>query len=333
MRQAPLHLSRRTLLRSALLGPMAAAVPWAVAQATDGWPARPVRLIVPGFPGSPPDVVARSVADQIEKRLGQPILVENKGGAQGTIGLELVARAEPDGYTFGLVNLQSAAAPALRKNVPYDLGRSFAPVSQLTFESPVLVVANKLPVRDMETLVRYIKDRPGQLSYASAGSGTPSHLGMELLLREIDGKVTHVPYKGAAPAGTDVAGGQIEMALVGSGVATNLLKGNRVRAVAVSSDKRLANLPQVPTFAEAGFPSIDVRGWVGLVGPAGVPPAILSRMQSVVAEALDSPAVRARLEAVGSTPAPKKPEAFADFMQREEQRWQKVVREAGIQFE
>ncbi|MBL0419094.1 tripartite tricarboxylate transporter substrate binding protein [Ramlibacter sp. AW1] len=325
MRQAPLLLPRRTLLLAAALAPLAG---WT----SENWPTRPVRVIVPTFPGSPPDVAVRALADQVEKRLGQAIVVENKGGAQGTIGLGELARAEPDGYTFGLLNLQSTATPALRKT-PYDLRTSFTPVTQLTTEAPVLIVSNKLPAKDMKSLVEHIRSHPGQLSYGSAGSGSPSHLGMELLLREIGGKVTHIPYKGAAAAGTDVAGGQIEMALVASAVARQLLQGSRVRAIAVSSDKRLRSMPEVPTLAEAGFPQIDLRGWVGLVGPAGLPPAIVNKMQAAVAAALESPAVQARLDTTGATAAPSRPEAFAAFVAQEAQRWQRVVADAKIQFD
>lgn len=314
-------------------GLLAAAIALPLACAAQAWPSKPVRVIVPANPASPADAVIRAMSDELAARLGQPLIVENKGGAQGAIGLEAVAKAEPDGYTFGLVNLQSVAVASLRKNMPYSIRTSFAPVAQLTFESPVLIVNARLPADNLSALVRHLKAKSGQVSYASSGAGTPSHLGMELFTRELGIKLLHVPYKGAGAAATDVAGGQADLTLVGSAAAIQLIKGGRVKALAVSSDRRLASLPDVPTFAEAGFPSADLRGWVGLVAPAKTSREIVAQMQRMVSESLGTPAVKERLATLGSSPAPSTPDAFATFIAREDERWAKLVREANISFE
>ena len=318
-------LARRSLLA------IAAALPLLVhAQA---WPSRPVRIIVPSSPASPPDAVIRAMEDVLAKQLGQPLVVENKAGAQGAIGLEQLARSEPDGYTFGLINTQSVSATALRKDMPYKLETSFAPVAQLTFEAPVLIVSTKLQVGNLQDLVRLLRAKGDRMTYASSGSGTPSHLGMELFKREIGSQVLHIPYRGAAAASVDVAGGQADLTLVGSNVASQLIKGGRVKALAVSSDRRLPALPQVPTFAEAGWRNIDLRGWVGLVAPAGTSAAIMERMQQAVQATLSTPAVRQRFAMLGSTPTASNPGEFAAFIAQEDMRWKKVVKDANIQFD
>lgn len=325
--QAMKKLSERQRFRRGLL---AATLAFPLVCAAQAWPFKPVRVIVPANPSSPADAVIRALSDELAARLGQPLIIENKGGAQGAIGLEAVAKAEPDGYTFGLVNLQSVAAAHLRKNMPYSIRTSFAPVTQLTFESPVLIVGPRIPADNLSVLVRHLKAKAGQVNYASSGAGTPSHLGMELFTRELGVKLLHVPYKGAAAAATDVAGGQADLTLVGSAAATQLAKGGRVKALAVSSDRRLASLPDVPTFAEAGFSSVDLRGWVGLVAPAKTSRETVAHLQRIVSESLGESAVKERLATLGSSPAPSTPAAFGAFIAREDERWAKVVREANI---
>ena len=318
--------TRRTLICLAL------ALPWAAH--AEAWPAKPIRVIVPTMPASPPDAVIRSIEDLLAKELGKPIVVENKAGAQGAIALEMLAKSAPDGYTFGLINVQSVAAAALRKQTPYDINKSFAPVSQLTAENPVLIVnAKKVPARNLKELVELLKTKSDTMTYASAGSGSPSHLGMELFKREIGSKVLHVPYRGAGPASVDVAGGQADLALVGSNVATQLIKGGRVRALAVSADHRLPSLPDVPTMAELGYKQLDLRGWVGLVAPAGTDPTIIAKMQDAVQKSLASEQVQSRFANVGSTPKSSSPTEFGRFIASEATRWQKVVKDASIKFE
>lgn len=301
--------------------------------ANDEWPTRPVRIIVPSLPASPADAVLRSLEDLLAKQLGKPVVLENKAGAQGSIGLEAVARAAPDGYTFGLLNMQGVAATTLRKQIPYNLNKSFEPVTQLTFESPVLIVSAKVQAQTLQELIKLLKAKGSEMTYASAGSGTPSHLGMELLKRSIGSEVLHVPYKGAGPASVDVAGGQANLALVGSNVAIQLVKGGRVRALAVSSDHRLPSLPAVPTFSEAGVKGLDLRGWVGLVAPAGTNAGIVAKMQHAMKAILQTPVAKARIEATGSTPTSSTPSEFGHFIASEAARWHKAVTEANIKFE
>lgn len=304
-----------------------------LACAAQAWPSKPVKVIVSSAPGSPADVVIRALSGEISARLGQSLIIENKGGAQGAVGLGALDKAAADGYTFGVVNLQSVAAAILRKDMPYNMRTSFAPVTQLTYESPVLISGPRLPADNLVDLVRQLKAKSGQVNYASAGSGSPSHLGMELFIREIGVKLLHVPYNGAAPAATDVAGGQAELTLIGSAAAAPLIKSGRVKAMAVASEHRLASLPDVPTFAEAGFPNVDVRGWVGLVAPAQTSPEILAKMQQAVTQALGMKVVKDRLATFGSSAAPSTSAAFGAMIVREDERWAKVVRDAHIVME
>jgi tripartite-type tricarboxylate transporter receptor subunit TctC len=300
-------------------------------QAWAAWPERPVRIVVPTQPGSPGDVAARAISDVVGARLGQPLVIENRGGAMGVIGMSAVAKAAPDGYTFGITNLQLAAVPALQKNMPFDMDKDLQSVVQLTVEGPVLVVRADLPVQNMAQLVDHLRKQGDNLTYASSGGATPAHLGMELLLRQIGARARHVPYQGAAPAVTGLAAGQVDMALLGSAAVLPMVNGGRVRAIAVSAAQRNAGLPQVPTFEESGFGAIDVQGWVGLVAPAGTPAAMVQRMNEIVNEALKAPAVQQRFASTGALPQGGSVAEFTAFIRRESTRWQQVIREAGIQ--
>lgn len=299
----------------------------------DTWPDRPIRIIVPTNPGSPADVAVRSMSDVLMAALRQPIVIENKGGAQGVIGAEYIAKAAPDGYTFGAIDLQTATVPALRAHTPYNLEKSFTPVSRLTLQSPVLLVLQQLPVNSFKSLVKYMLANPGKLTFSSSGSGSPSHLGMELLASSVGASILHVPYNGSAQAATALASGQVDMTLVSSSVALPLINTGRVKALAASGEKRLRALPSVPTFAEEGFGKMDLDGWVGIVAPARTAPDIVARMNRELNLALKMPVVQQRLQVVGSSPAGDSTAAFASFLVSESVRWQQVIRQAGIRFE
>ena len=299
-----------------------------VAQAA--WPDKPLRILVPGLAGSPADVAVRAVSEFLAASLGQPIVVENRGGGMGVLGMGIVAGSPGDGHVFGAMNLQLAAVPALRKSMPFDLGK-LVPVSQLTLEGPVLAVHAELPVRSMAELISYLKAKGGEVPYGSAGVASPSHLGMELLLRRVGAAARHIPFGGAAAAATGLAGGQIGVAMMGSASVLPVAATGRVRAIAVSADTRMDKLPAVPTFAESGFGDIDVQGWVGLVAPAGTPPMVVERVNAAVNAALRDPAVRQRLIGVGSLPRGGSADEFARFMLAEMARWQEVVRVSQIQ--
>lgn len=317
-------IDRRTLLAACA----AAALPLHV-RAAD-WPQRPIRFIVPGLPAAPSDVAIRSLEDVLSAKLGQSIVVENKPGGQGVIGVDAVAKAAPDGYTFGLINLQLASAVSLRAKMPFDLLKDLEPVVQLSTESPVLLVKESLPVKSLKELIAYAKARPGELVYGTGGAGSPAHLGMELLQRTVGIRFLHVPYRSIPMAVTDLAGGQLDLALAGSAAAQKGLQTGRVRALAISSPKPSPVFPGVPTLAEAGFADVDLRGWVGIAAPTGSDAAIIKRLNDEVNRALDDPKVQERFAATGSEPAGGTPAEFKAFVAREVARWGKVIKDAGI---
>lgn len=294
------------------------------------WPERAIRVIVPGGPGSPADVAIRAMQDVLPKHLGQAIVVDNRAGGQGIIGVEAVAKSPADGYTLGLINLQTAVAPALRARTPFDLQRDFVPVLQLTSESTVLLAREGLGVRTLADLVARAKKQPGQLTFGSAGAGTPSHLGIALLERAAGFEMRHVPYRTIASAVTDLAGGTVDVVLAGSAAAQQGLKGGRLVPLAISAPQRKASFPNVPTLAEAGYPGIDLRGWTGIVVPTGVPAAVTAKLARAFAAALTQPTVIARIETSGAEVSGVAGAAFQAFVQSEAQRWRKVVVDAKI---
>lgn len=297
------------------------------------WPAQPIRIIVPGGPSAPSDVAARTLADAIGNKLGEVLVVENRPGAQGVIGMNAVAKAPADGYTFGITNLQIALAPALKSNLPFDVVKSFAPVIQLTSESPVLSVNADLPVKTLQELIAYAKERPGKLTYGTGGSGAPAHLGMELLKLKAGIDLVHTPYKSVGLALTDMMGGHIDVVLGGSAAVQAAVATGRARALAVSSPERPAALPDVPTLAEAGFSDVDLRGWVGVVAPAGTDPQIIAKMNAALNAELAEPAVAKRFTELGAVTVGGTPEAFGKYVAEEAERWRQVVQAAGITVE
>lgn len=272
----------------------------------------------------------RALADVLGARLGQTCVIENKPGAQGVIGVDATAKAAPDGYTFGLINLQLTGVPAMRNNLPFDLQKDLVPIAQLTFEGPTLTVNASLPPKTLGEFIAYARSRPGKLNYATPGAGSPAHLGIELLMRTTGIQLVHVPYKTVGAAVTDLAAGRVDAALLGSAAVLTVLKTGRVRPLAVSSPRRLAALPEVPTLAEAGFPGLELRGWVGMVAPVGTPADITERMNREINVALKDPKVVERMTAVGSQPVGGTAEAFRRHIASEAERWQRVVSEAHI---
>lgn len=316
-------MRRRHLLCSSL-----AVLPWPLLASS--WPERPIRVIVPGSPGAPSDVAMRALQDALSRRLGQPIVIENKAGGQGLIGVDAVAKSAPDGYTLGIINLQTSAAPAMRTNSPFDLLRDLTPIAQLTTETPLLLVRTSLGIASVKELVARAGATPGTLTYGSAGAGSPSHLGMELLQRDARIRLLHIPYRSIAQVVTDLGGGQVDFALAGSAAASQGLAGGKVRALAISSPRRHPAFPEVPTLAEAGFAGIDLRGWTGVVAPAGTPAPVVARLNRDITAALAEPAVQKRLETAGAQPAAGTREAFATFVRSEVARWKSVVVDARI---
>ncbi|WP_338664478.1 tripartite tricarboxylate transporter substrate binding protein [Pararoseomonas sp. SCSIO 73927] len=324
------HPDRRTLLAG--FGALLAAAPAARAQPAP-WPARPIRLVVPFPPGGPTDIVARVLAERMSRALGQPIPVENRPGANGNIGNEAVAKAEPDGYTV-LYNTSSIAlSPALYTRLPYDAARDLSPVLQTATIPLVLAVNPSLPVHDLQGFVEHLRARPGKLSYGSAGNGNVTHLGAFLLLRSQGLEAVHVGYRGSAPALVDAAAGQVQFLTDTVNSALPLIREGRLRALAVTSTKRLAPLPDVPTVAETLIPGFEVGAWQGMMVPARTPPAIVERLNAAAMGALADPEVRARLAEQGTEPLGSTPEEYGRILREETARWGRVIAESGVRLD
>ncbi len=299
-------------------------------RAQDHYPARPVRYVVPVAAGGGSDMVGRTVTERWAKVLGANIVVENQGGGGGVIACQAVARAPADGYTLlqGYVATHGTS-PATRK-LPYDARRDFTPVGMIGATPNVLVVNVGLPVRDVREFVAYVKAHPGQLSYGSAGQGSLTHLTMELFKREIGGYLVHIPYRGIAPAFTDLIGGQTQAMFPGLAAATPHIRAHRVRPLAVTGTARHPQYPELPTLDESGYPGFDAQQWYGVVGPAGLPPAIVARLNDTLAQVLRAPDMREKLSTEAIEPLPMSPGAFAEFIGKDIARWTALAHERGI---
>ena len=305
-------------------------VPWqAFAQAK--WPDKPIRLVVPFSPGGGTDTLARLVAEKVSAATKWSIVVENKPGGGGNIGLDAVAKAAPDGYTIGMGQTANLAVnPTLYKKMPYDALKDFTPIALVATQPVVLVVRADAPYKTLADLVSAAKAKPGDVSMGSAGSGTIGHLTGELLAREAKVKFLHVPYKGAGPALTDLLGGNVQFAFLTLPSIISMLKANRLRALAVTSEKRIAALPNVPTVAESGYNDFVTESWYGLVGPAKLPAAIAATINAEVEKVLKQPEVIAKLDAEGNEPLGGSADRFAARIKTDHAKWGTVVREAGI---
>ena len=298
------------------------------------YPSQPVRIIASAPPGTPVDIRARWVAEQLGRALGQPVVVENKGGAGGNIGMEAAARSAPDGHTLAIVHQGTLAInPHVYARVGYDPLGDFAPVTRL-LDAPLLLAVNpEFPARSVDDLVRLAKEQPGRLSYGSSGTGTPPHMAGELFRRAAGIEVVHVPYKGAAAALTDLLGGRLAYTIDGTVIQGPQVRAGKLRALAVTSLERLATLPDVPTMSESGFPGFHYVAWMGVAAPAATPSAIIERLNAELVKALRTREAREWFEAQGAVPVGDTPQQFAAFIRAEHARWGAVVREAGIRAE
>ena len=295
------------------------------------WPDRPIRLVIPSVPGGGTDTSSRIIAARLAEILGQPIVADNRGGASGNIGADIVAHAPPDGYTLLALIASHASNMSLMKQVPYDLVRDFAPISQTVTLPNVLVAHPSLPVKSLAELIEYARARPGELQFGTAGIGANQHLAMELFLGTAGLRMVHVPYKGIGPALTDTVGGRIPLMIGNMLVVLPHVRTNRLRALGVTSARRAEAAPDIPTIAEGGLPGFEAVQWYGLVAPAGTPPDIIARLHAGVVRVLREPAVRARFAADGAEATPSaSPEAFGVLIREEIAKWATVVREAGI---
>lgn len=311
------------------LGLAAAAAGPARAQPAD-WPSRPVRLMVPYPPGGPTDILARIVAQRLAQDLPQPVIVENRGGANGTIGAEAVARAAPDGTQF-LVNASGHVIVPHLQRVPYDALADFVPVTNLAAVPLMLVVTNGLPVRSVPELIAHARANPGKLSYASSSAGGSTHLAGELFKRQAGVDMVHVPYRGAGQALPDVVAGNAQLMFDSMASSAGLVREGRLRALAVTTESRVAAFPDLPTIAEAGpLPGYAIASWYAVWAPARTPEAIVAKLQQAIAAALKAPEVRERLATLGAVPVGDTPEAFARFCRRESELYATLIREARI---
>ena len=305
----------------------------AAAQA-QSYPNRPIRLVVPFAPGGNVDITARTIAPELSALLGQPVVVDNKPGAGGTLGANEVAKAPADGYTLLMgSNSTISVAPALYPNNPYNPVRDFAPISNLAQVPFVLVVNPGVAAANLRELLALARAKPGQLDMASAGTGSSNHLVGELFQVQTGVKLNHIPYKGSGQALNDLMGGQVQLMFDQLTSAGANIKGGKLRALAVSSSARSSALPDVPTFAEAGVANFNFMNVTGLLAPAGTPPEVIAKLHAAAVKALESAAVRERFAQMGVSAVGDRPDQFAAFIREDFARWSKVVSEGGIKAE
>jgi tripartite-type tricarboxylate transporter receptor subunit TctC len=305
----------------------------AFAAAPAGYLARPVTVVVPFAPGGGSDNIARLLASRLTERAKGTFIIENKPGAGTNIGNEAVSRANADGYTllFGQVTL--SINPAVYKGLRYNVQTDFVPIAQFATSPTVLVVTDAMPARTVQEFIAYARANPGKVNFGSGGAGTSVHLAGELFGSLTGAEMVHVAYKGSAPAVTDLIGGQIQAIFDTAPSALPHVAGGKVRALAVTGSRRLAGLPNVPTFAEAGVAGFDAPAWYGLLAPAKTPAPIVSYLNAEIQEILKEPATQQRLVQLGAAAAPGTPEAFTAFIRTESERWSSVVRKANITLE
>ena len=307
-----------------------AGMTWIGAAAAQDYPARPITLVVPQAPGGGNDVIGRILADHMSRLLGQQIVVENRTGAGGTLGTRQVAKSAPDGYTQVMGSTGTMAiAPTAYPNAGYDPRRDFAPVGMIARSAIALVVGPSVSAPSMRELVQVAQERPGKLTYGSGGAGTGNHLAGVLFAGMAQVKLTHVPFRGANPAITDVIGGHIDMIFSSLPPTLGSIKEGKLRALGMATLKRSHALPDLPTIDEAGLPGFEAEQRYGLLAPAGTPAPVIARLNAALREALASPEVAARIASDGAEPAPTSPQEYAQDIDRDEMKWAPVVRDAG----
>ncbi len=316
---------------SAALAIIAIAGAWHAVHAADGYPVKLVRIVVGFPPGGFVDLTARVVAGPLGAALGQQVIVENRGGAGGIVGSEIVARSAPDGYTLTVGSAGTHAVnQSLYRKLPYNVLRDFQPVARLADAPSILAVHPSLPVRSVKDLIGLARARPGQIMYASAGSGTSTHLAAALFEHLARVKLVHVPYKGGGPAIVDVVAGQVPVTFGTAASVSPHTRSGRLRGLAVTGGQRSAVLPDLPTIAESGVPGYEMLNWLGLFAPAGTPRAVVERLNVEVLRVVRSPEIRDRLNAAGAEPSPLGTEEFAAFVKSEVEKWGKVVAATGM---
>ena len=295
------------------------------------YPVRPIRMVIPFAPGASNDITARLIAPRLSDALGQSVVVDNRGGAGGVLGADLVAKAQPDGYTVLMGSPGPLTVnPVLIPNLSYQPKRDFVPITLLAIVPSILEVNPALPAKSVQELIALARAAPGKLNYASAGVGSVPHLAGELFKLLAKVNLTHIPYKGSSPAITDLMGGQVSMFFDNMASAVPYVKAGRLRALAITSPQRSAVMPELPTMSEAGVPGYEAYSWNGLVAPAGTPQAVVNRLAKEIAAVLALPDIREKMKGLGAEVVGNSPAEFAVFMDKETAKWGRVVREANI---
>lgn len=319
------------LLGLATLG----AIPFAAfAQTAAPYPAKPIRMVIPWPPGGPTDMVGRPVARRLEQALGQPVVIDNRGGAGGTIGAESVAKSAPDGYTLLVGGLSThGIGPSIYPKLGYDAVKDFAPITLMAMVQNVLVVHPSMPAKHLKDLLALARKSPGKLNYASVGVGSTSHLMTEMINSMAGVKTVHVPYKGGAPALTAVLGGEVDFYLGGLPALLGHVKSGRLRALAVTAERRSPHTPEIPTMIESGMAGYNVSSWYVLLSSAGTPREIVMRLNEILVKGLKSPEMMESLNNMGAEPMGTTPEQTTEFIRRELAVWAKAVRDSGAKFD
>ena len=321
---------RMTTARSwSIAGAALAALVFAATAQPQDYPVKPIRVVVPFPPGGGTDLMARTVIQRLGETLGATVVIDNRGGAGGTIGTDVVAKSPPDGYTLLIVSGAHAINPGLYRKLPYDSVRDFAPVTMLTSGPGLLVVHPSVPAKTVKEFIAFAKTRPGQLNYASAGIGTPPHLSGELFKTMAGINIVHVPYKGNGPAYTDLIGGHVSVMFPTIPTAIPHVRAGKLRALAVTTRSRTPIAPELPPISESGVPGYEVSSWYGLLAPAGTPAAVISRLQREIAKVLRSPDVGEKLTAQGLDLVGNTPEEFAAVIRSEIVKWARVIKASG----
>jgi tripartite-type tricarboxylate transporter receptor subunit TctC len=320
-----------TSIRNAVCGVLLSAL-LAGPACADNWPSKPVKLVVPYPPGGSTDITARVVADNLRPLLGQPVVIDNRPGAAGNIGAEVVAKSAPDGYTLLMATSTHATNPSLYKSLPYDFVQDLAPVSQVAFIPNLLVVNPKVPTANLAEFIAYVKDGTNTVNYGSAGNGSSQHLSGALFNSMVSGNMQHVPYKGGAPATADLLAGQIQAVFAPLVEVLSHVKAGKVTALGITTRKRSPLLPDVPAISEV-LPGYEVALWNGILAPAKTPAEAVNRLNEAIVKVLQQPEVRARLADQGSEPVGSSPGEFRQFIQAETEKWKTLVKLSGARAE
>jgi tripartite-type tricarboxylate transporter receptor subunit TctC len=325
--------STKMLKTAAIVAGILVAGSATVVHADPNWPSKPVTIVVPFPAGGGTDAFARPLSAQLTKQMGKQIIIDNRGGAGGTLGAGIAAKAAPDGYTFFMGGAHHAIAPSMYPKLDYDIEKSFIPIMLVANPPQVVVVNTKLPVNDLKGLIEYAKKNPGKLNYASAGNGSAHHLAGELFKMQTKTFLTHIPYRGAGPALADLIAGQVDMLFDGLGSSAQHIKSGKIKALAVAATKRSPAFPDVPTATEAGVPGYVVSTWYGLWAPKGTPKDVVDKMAAEVTKALNSPELKTTWTNNGSETPNLTGDAFGKFVNAEIKRWADVVKASGAKLD